>query len=183
MYGWEYWVGHYGYLAIAIGTLLEGETVLVLAGLAISQGQLLYLKVILLSVICSFIGDQFWFWLGRRYGDRLIYAWPRLQPRVERMQRLISRYHAPVIIVNRFLYGLRALGPALFGTTPLPLWVFVFFNLVGAVIWSMVVVGVGMGLHEFWSRFAATLPLALVAVLCLIAVVLWWRRGRRQRAA
>lgn len=59
-------LSHYGYLALLIGTFLEGETILVLGGLAAHQGYLDLAGVILAAFAGSLMGDQFFFLLGRR---------------------------------------------------------------------------------------------------------------------
>lgn len=59
-------VGHYGYLAVAVGCVLEGETVLLMAGYAAHRGMLDLPGVMAVALASSFAGDQFWFWLGRR---------------------------------------------------------------------------------------------------------------------
>ena len=59
----------YGYIAIFIGTLLEGETVLVLGGFAAFRGYLSLPYVILTAFIGSMLGDQFFFYLGRTHAQ------------------------------------------------------------------------------------------------------------------
>ena len=53
-------IENYGYAAILIGTFLEGETILVLAGLAAHQGYLVLTWVIL----AAFAGISFFFIWG-----------------------------------------------------------------------------------------------------------------------
>ena len=68
----------YGYWAILVGTFLEGETVLVLGGLAAFQGFLSLPGVILAAFVGSMCGDQLFFFLGRRYARAYGQA-PRLE--------------------------------------------------------------------------------------------------------
>ena len=74
-------IQHYGYLAVAVGTFLEGETVLLLAGAAASRGHLALPTVIGVATLASFAGDQLFFLLGRRHGSRLLARWPSLHAR------------------------------------------------------------------------------------------------------
>ena len=62
-----------GYAALFIGTLLEGETVVFLAGLAAHHGYLWFPVVLAVSVVGGFLSDQILFHVGRRYGER-VYA-------------------------------------------------------------------------------------------------------------
>ena len=54
-------IENYGYAAILIGTFLEGETILALAGLAAHQGYLALTWVILAAFLGSLCGDQLFF--------------------------------------------------------------------------------------------------------------------------
>jgi membrane protein DedA with SNARE-associated domain len=57
-------VQDYGYYAVFVGALLEGETVLAMAGYAAFEGYLKLERVILIAAIGGFLGDQFFFYLG-----------------------------------------------------------------------------------------------------------------------
>ena len=54
-------IENYGYAAILIGTFLEGETILMLAGLAAHQGYLVLTGVIFAAFLGSLSGDQLFF--------------------------------------------------------------------------------------------------------------------------
>jgi membrane protein DedA with SNARE-associated domain len=69
----------YGYLAILIGTLFEGETILVLGGFAAHRGHLSLPVVVLVAFAGSLLGDQTMFWVGHIYGGALLRRWPSLQ--------------------------------------------------------------------------------------------------------
>ena len=57
-------IENYGYAAILIGTFLEGETILVLAGVAAHQGYLVLTWVIIAAFVGSLCGDQLFFLFG-----------------------------------------------------------------------------------------------------------------------
>ena len=97
----------YGYLAVFIGSLLEGETILVLAGFAAYQGYLSLPVTLVLAFVGGTLGDQVFFWLGRGWGPSLLQRIPNAQRRVQRVKDLLEHHHAPVIVGIRFIYGLR----------------------------------------------------------------------------
>ena len=130
----------YGYFALAIGTFLEGETVLLAAGLAAHSGYLDIYAVIAVAAVCGFIGDQFFFWLGRRHGGAVLQRWPSINRQADRVHRLVERYHASVIIGVRFAYGLRIAGPVLIGMSAVSYVRFVLFNAIGAVLWGLLLI-------------------------------------------
>lgn len=78
----EHLIEQYGYIAILIGTFLEGETILILGGIA---AKLAYLKlpwVIFWSFVGTLCGDQLFFFLGRFHGQSFLNKRPSWQSRL-----------------------------------------------------------------------------------------------------
>jgi membrane protein DedA with SNARE-associated domain len=139
----EQLLSDYGYWAVFIGALLEGETILVLAGFAAHQGYLSLPVTLAIAFVGGTLGDQVFFWLGRRWGKRLLRRVPQWAPRVQRVDDLLARHHAPIIVGIRFMYGLRILGPIVIGASRVRPWRFFLFNVIGAAIWAPLVGGLG----------------------------------------
>jgi membrane protein DedA with SNARE-associated domain len=136
-------VDAYGYLAVFAGAFLEGETILALAGLAARRGYLDLRAVIAIAIVAGFAGDQFFFFLGRHHGQRILERFPAVRSRALGFDALLARWHAPLIVAIRFMYGLRIVGPIVLGMGRVAAWKFVVFNLIGAVLWAPIIVGVG----------------------------------------
>src|SRR5258705_13364851 len=105
----------YGYWAVLGGTLLEGESILLLAGFAAHRGYLDLPTVVGVAIVGSFVGDQFFFFLGRYQGTKLLSRYPKISERVKYAQGKLARYHTPLILLMRYLYGLRAVLPFAIG--------------------------------------------------------------------
>ena len=172
-------LAQYGYLAVFAGTLLEGEVVLVLAGFAAHQGYL-PLPVIMIVAFCGgTLGDQCFYFLGRRWGTALLDRLPpRIQLRAGAVNRLLMRYHAWVIVLIRFMYGLRVIGPIVIGMSEVPPNRFLRFNMLGAAIWAPLIAGVGylfghslerlMGKGERIEELGAVVLLGLLIIVAII---------------
>jgi membrane protein DedA with SNARE-associated domain len=177
----------YGYPAVFAGTFLEGETVLVIAGLAAHRGYLALPWVIATATIGSFFGDQLFFFLGRRYGPQLLQRFPILAARAPRMRALLERYHLPIILGIRFLYGLRTVGPMVIGMSRVPWPRFFLLNLLGAAIWASSVSTCGYLFGEVLSlaiKDVRHYEAALLAVIAALGIAFWlvyrWRQRRRR---
>jgi membrane protein DedA with SNARE-associated domain len=144
----------YGYLAVLLGTLLEGETILLAAGFACHQGLMDWRLVFLLALFGATLGDQGAFLIGRWKGTQLLSRFPSLGRTLPRVNALLDRYHTPVILLLRFTYGMRIAGPVLLGMGELPLRRFALLNLIGAVVWVMLVTLAG---YLFGTTVAALL--------------------------
>ena len=179
-------VTHYGYAAVLVGSLLEGETVLLLAGLAASNGHLSFTIVVLLAFCGGTIGDQVLFLLGRRYGSAMLARSPSLATRAEPVKRLIERHQAGLIVGVRFMYGLRLIGPFVIGMSEVRMRKFAVLNMLGAALWAPLIVGIGFVFGQTLSWLIADLGMyeAVALVVVIGAAGFWyWRFGRPARAA
>jgi membrane protein DedA with SNARE-associated domain len=136
-------VESYGYLAVFVGAFLEGETVLALGGLAAFRGYLDFYTVVVVAMIAGFLGDQVYFFLGRYRGQRLLARFPNAHERAQRFDTMLARWHAPLIICIRFMYGFRIMGAVLLGMGRVPSWKYMICNLIGAAIWAPLIAGIG----------------------------------------
>lgn len=163
----------HGYWVLAAGCALEGETVLVLAGLAAYRGYLDPFAVVAIASLMGFVSDQLFFWLGRWRGMALLSRWPSIAAKAARVHALVERYHASVIIGVRFAYGLRIAGPIFIGMSAISPVRFVALNAVGAVLWACVVGGVGwLSGQAAESVFGNVRHLEVWLFLGLVVVVL-----------
>jgi membrane protein DedA with SNARE-associated domain len=173
----------YGYLALFIGTFLEGETVLALAGLAAHQGWMSFPVVVAVAAAGGFIGDQFLFFLGRRYGDRILSRFPKLAARAPQVKALLQRWDAPLVITIRFMYGLRIAGPIVIGTAGIARWRLALFNFIGAIIWAPLVAGIGYGAGHALVRIMDYLQrieiVALIVFACVFLTALYLYTRKR----
>lgn len=176
-------VAQYGYLAVFVGALLEGETVLLLAGAAAQRGLLSYPVVVLIAFFAGTLGDQILFAIGRRYGTALLRRYPGFEARAARIRELIRRHQNALVVGVRFMYGLRLIGPVAIGMSEVSARRFLVFNLIGAAIWAPLVVGVGFLFGEALDRVLAGLgrfeALALGVVALIVIGVALGRRRRR----
>lgn len=136
-------IQQWGYPLVFLGAVLEGETVLLLAGLLAHSGHLQFPLVVAAAAAGGFAGDQLFFLLGRRHGGRLLARFPRLNGAAMRADGMLARHHVLFILANRFLYGLRIAGPLAVGMSAVPAGRFALLNLIGAVIWGLAITGAG----------------------------------------
>lgn len=179
-------IEQYGYWVLALGCLLEGETILALAGFAAHRGYLALPWVIVVAAVAGFAGDQFYFWLGRRHGADVLERFTVLARHATKVHRLIERYDAWVIIVVRFAYGMRIAGPIVIGTSPVPAIRFAVFNAIGALAWALLIAATGWlfgaaveRLIGEIHRIEVWLFVAIAAVGIGLAVWHTWRRRTR----
>jgi len=133
----EEFVQQYGYLAILIGTFFEGETIVIVAGVAAHLGLLELPWVIVSAIVGSFSGDQLYYYIGRHWGPKIIAKRLSWQEAAQKVYRLLHRHQYFLILTFRFYYGLRNVTPFAVGSAHVPRLRFFTLNLVGAIVWAI----------------------------------------------
>lgn len=178
-------IAAYGYYAVFLGAFIEGETVLVLGGIAAHRGYLDLSWVMTTAFAGSWLGDQLYFFLGRRYGHAILARFPVLQPKARQTQRLIERYRAPLILAVRFLYGLRTVGPMAIGMSAVPAFQFAVLNALGALVWAIAVVAAGYAfsnaLEAAMSQIRDYEEYLFIGVL-VVGILVWLVKYARSRS-
>jgi len=174
----------YGYPIIIIGTFLEGETVLILGGVAAHLGYLSLEWVIACGFCGTLLGDQLYFFLGRRHGRTLLARRPVWQEPLERVLDKMHRHQNLLILGFRFLYGLRTITPFAIGMSDVSYWRFTVLNLIGAAAWA---ISIGLAGFYFGHAVEAVLgdikhyELELMAGIAGVAMLIWLVHFYRRR--
>ncbi|EDG0475888.1 DedA family protein [Salmonella enterica subsp. enterica serovar Newport] len=181
-------ITHYGYAALVIGSMAEGETVTLLGGVAAHQGLLKFPLVAAAVALGGMMGDQLLYLLGRCYGGKILRRFPRYHTKIRRAQKMIQRHPYLFVIGTRFMYGFRVVGPLLIGASRLPPKIFLPLNIVGALIWALLFTTLGYLGGEVIAPWLHDLDQHLRhGVWLILAIVLgvgvrWWlkRRGKAE---
>lgn len=179
-------IHHYGYLAILLGTIIEGETVCVLGGIAAHKHWLNLPLAMFCASLGGALGDTIMFMLGRYFGTRLVQRFSKgADGRVHLMQQKIRQHQGMAIFGVRFIYGLRLVGPVVIGASDVSIARFILFNSLGAVTWGMLFVGGGYLFGNLFSHIMGDVEknlVWLVPVLILVVMGFHWWMERRQTA-
>lgn len=168
----------YGYLALFIGTFLEGETILVIAGFLAHGGYLELHWVILSAFLGTFAGDQTFFYLGRFKGIAFLEKRPLWHRKTDKVFDLLHRHQIKVVLGFRFLYGVRNVTPFVIGASRMYPGKFFVLNFLGALIWAIAVGYLG---YQFGDVAEAVLgeikhyEMHFLAALVVIGLLLFWR--------
>ncbi|MEW5729119.1 MAG: DedA family protein [Pseudomonadota bacterium] len=131
----------YGYLLypiILLWTFVEGETVVIITGAIASEGKW-NINVELLALFAfagSFMGDQLYYYIGRRYGTPLLARWPTLGGKIDWAFHLVKTHPTLFILSFRFIYGIRNIAPFVIGISGVPRLRYAVLNFIAAMIWA-----------------------------------------------
>jgi membrane protein DedA with SNARE-associated domain len=193
---------HYGYWAIAALLLLEnigvpvvpGEFSLIAGAIYAGTGHLNVAAVGVTAVIAAFAGAEIGYGIGRFGGRTLVERYGRyvlLRPHhLDRAETVVTRYGGVVVVVARFIVGLRELNGIIAGITGMRWARFLIYNAIGAAAWVALWVcagyfagdHIGTIYHDAVRYSYYLLIVLLLAVAALIARTVL-RRRRRLAAA
>ncbi len=192
-------LNQYGYLAVFGLVLIEdfgvpvpGETVLILGAVYAGTGRLSIVLVALLGFLGAMLGDNIGFAIGHFGGRRLIERYGHyvfLTPeRFDQASRFFDRHGGKIIIVARFIEGLRQANGIIAGTSGMHWSRFLVFNAIGAALWVAVWTSIGYfsgsnidTIYNTAARYSTYLAIA-VGVLLLAYIARRIVRARRARA-
>ncbi len=179
------------YLITVIWTFFEGETFVLLAGAFCASGLIDPFILGACAWMGSYMGDQCWFFLGRKFGPVLLRRYPDWQHSIDMVHRWLERWDTIFILTFRFIYGIRNFSSVALGMSDLGVARFMVLNFIAAGIWAVVFVSVGYlfgnGLSHMLGHWAQSIELAALGifVVAVIAVMLIsrWRSRRAKRMA
>jgi len=127
----------YGPAIIFVGTFLEGETIVVMAGFLSHQGVIDPVLVAGCAFLGSFLGDQLWFFLGRRHASYPLVTRFTRRPVFGKVMSMINDHPKKFILTFRFIYGIRTISPIAIGLSGVKAREFLFLNAIAAAIWAI----------------------------------------------
>jgi membrane protein DedA with SNARE-associated domain len=195
---------HYGYWAIALLLLLEnigvpvvpGEFALIAGAIFAGTGRAgLNVAVVgVIAVICCFAGAEIGYAIGRFGGRALVLRFGRYvfvrEHHLDRAEAAVVKYGGVLVVIARFIVGLREFNGIIAGVTGMPARRFLFYNGLGAMVWVAVWVSAGYlagdhisAIYRDATRYSAYVLGAVVVLL--VAYVGWrvWNRRRRGLSA
>lgn len=128
------------YPLIFFGVFFEGEFTLVLAGFGVVSLGLWMPGVALIAAVAGFLGDWFFYELGRSRGEVVQRRWPKLVRRGMRLTQLFSKFPSLFLFILRFQIGMRMVGNFSIGMGGhIEKKRYLFLNSLACVVWAVAI--------------------------------------------
>jgi membrane protein DedA with SNARE-associated domain len=177
--GLQHLIVQFGLGAVLLGSAVEGDFTLILAGVMAHLGYFPFPLAVAAGALGSFLGDLAWYSLGRVRGPRFRGGrfYQRVGPRIERLAR---RLGPAELIAARFVYGTKAASMVFWGLHGMSLLRFVVVDAIGCILGSLVFTGLGYAVSGSATvllghvrRVQLWLLGALVVGVILVVVINW----------
>lgn len=190
---------HYGLWAIALFVLVEdfgipvpGETVLIAGAVFAGSGRLNIVAVGVIGFLAAVTGDNIGYAIGRFGGRALVERWGKYvfltRERLDKAERFFGRHGGKIIVVARFIEGLRQANGLIAGISGMRWLKFLACNALGAALWvgTWVSVGYFAGQH-ITTIYDAITRYSLYAAIAAVVLIAGWlllhlRTRRRARS-
>jgi membrane protein DedA with SNARE-associated domain len=172
-------IEQYGLIAVFLGCLAEGESAAILGGFFAHQQVFVLWQTFLVAAGGAFIGDTFFFILGRSFADHPLVIKLRSRPGFSHAYRLVSTHPNIFVLSNRYIYGLRLAGGIAAGLSGIAVMRFVLLNALSSLVWAALFSTIGyvfgLGAERIVGQALARHERLLIALgIGLVVAILAW---------
>jgi len=128
------------------GFFLPGDSLLFTAGVLASQGLINYPLLLLITFFAATLGDNVGYWFGQKVGVKLF---EREDSRFFKKHHLLDaqkfydKHGSKTIVLARFVPFVRTFAPIVAGAAKMPYATFLFFNILGGLLWAVGIATLG----------------------------------------
>jgi membrane protein DedA with SNARE-associated domain len=172
-------------IAEGMGIPTPGQTLLMAGALEAAAGRMNITLLLFLVTTAATVGNSIGYAIGR-WGGRAALDKLRINPRRQQyLDDLFKRRGGVVILLARFLDGLRQLNGIVAGVLQMPWWTFTAYNVAGAILWTCAwglgTYYLGRDIHFIAAFFQRHRPLLLaLGAVSLVALLVYLLRSRRK---
>ncbi len=131
-------ISQYGLWVIFFGMILEGTIMIIVTGILCYLGMISFSSALLVSIIGAIVGDQIWYFIGRKYSIYFLKKFPRLKHRIFKLKSSIFNKGYLLAFSSRFIYSAAIIFPIALGSYKYNYKKFTFFDALGVIIWSLI---------------------------------------------
>lgn len=148
-------------------------------GYAAFSGALDFGTLVIACWLGSFFGDVARFWIGRRYGKRLLASYPRLRHAAETVARLADRHYLWMILVHRYPHGIRGVAGFAYGMSRMGWLPFLGLNFIAAGLWSAAIVSIGFACGQVSEKLMSDASSGVGLAMLVVFLGLSWILSRK----
>ena len=179
-------VARLGYIGVLLGTFLEGETTILVAGIFSKLGFLDLNRVMGCAFIGTFVGDCVFFFLGKYFGRSVIERYEFLRSRTALSNKIIHQNGHFILFMMRFLAGFRSIILLLLGCANVRTRRFLLIDVASSLVWSVCVSIIGYSFANVVYIFVRDVKgyekvLIPIVIVPMVGLILLYRHLIREK--
>ena len=162
---------------LVVTPILPGDSLLFAAGALAARGSLNFSLLFVLLFVAAVLGDAVNYHIGRYVGPKVFERDSKIFKKayLEKTQAFYEKYGGKAIIIARFVPIVRTFAPFLAGVGKMNYAKFCSYNISGALLWMVLLLGGGylFGELPFVKKNFSMVVLAIIIISIMPAVVEW----------
>ncbi len=166
----------YGYIGLFLYSLGGGFVALIGAGVLSYMGKMDLQTSLAVAFVANALGDVLLFYMARYQKSMMMDGLRKHRRKLALSHIMMKKYGSWIILIQKFVYGIKTLIPIAIGLTKYDFKKFVILNIASAAVWTLVV---GLGSYHSGETLIklATLigekPWIAPIILVTVAGSLW----------
>jgi len=178
-----------GVFAEQMGLPIPSYPILVVTAALSARGNYSVAQVVAIAVLACMLADVAWYRAGARFGRQVLAAMCRisLSPEscVRQTEAIYEKWGAPSLLIAKFIPGFGTVATAMAGVVGLRASAFVFFDTIGATLWTGLAAMLGWVFRDAVDDILRVIESAgrvgLAAIVCAFLLYLILKFVQRQR--
>ncbi len=154
---------------------VPGDTILIFGAYLVGRGNLSFTMALITTLTGSVLGFLTLYVVGFRYGRGFMYSKQQtwFSPKsLARVERLFEEWGYSVVLINRFLAGLRSVIGLFSGIGKLNIWKVIVLSTISSFFWNGTLIWLGSSIGENWELIGVYLDRYNTIVSILIVAVI-----------
>ncbi|MCX7881216.1 MAG: DedA family protein [Patescibacteria group bacterium] len=154
---------------------LPGDSLLFATGAFASLGAFNFPLLLLILILAAVLGDTSNYWIGHFFGEKIV-GHPKIpinENHIKKTNEFFKKHGGKTIILARFVPIIRTFAPFVAGTGQMDYKKFIFYNIIGGVLWCSLFIGAGyfFGNIPFIKKNFSLVVIAII-LISLIPIIL-----------
>ncbi|USO00665.1 MAG: DedA family protein [Alphaproteobacteria bacterium] len=142
-------ISKYGYLCVFLGSMVEGESIVLTASMLAATGFFSLHKLMILSFLGTCIAEQIFYNVGFFLGKSILHKWHITSKLFNKIGPIILKNEVAYILSCRFIYGIRTVSPFLIGVAKVNPKKYFLLNIIASFIWALFSCTLGYTIGHF----------------------------------
>ena len=170
------------FLTVFLASYLEnifppvpGDTILIFGAYLVGRGDLSFATAMVTTLLGSVLGFLTLYVAGYKYGRGFIYSKQQTwfsPSSIKRVEVLFEKWGYGVVLINRFLAGLRSVIGLFSGVGKLNIWKVFILATISSLLWNGTLIWLGSTIGENWELIGVYLKRYNTAVTIIILIIL-----------